>query len=52
VCRLRYFGNEEAWSFAFYTYSHDRYEPAIFGTGSWYGTPEEAFDCSSLYLNS
>jgi hypothetical protein len=51
LCRLRYFGDEEAWSFAFYTYSHERYEPAIFPTGSWHGTPEEAFQCSSIYLN-
>jgi hypothetical protein len=51
LCRLRYFGNEDAWSFAFYTYSNDRYEPALFPNGSWYGTPEEAFESSSGYLN-
>ncbi len=50
-CRLRYFGDENQWSMAFYTYSHEKYEPSFFNTGSWTGTPEEAFDTSSLYLN-
>ncbi|MHB8747609.1 MAG: hypothetical protein ACYDBJ_00295 [Aggregatilineales bacterium] len=27
LCRLRYFGDEESWSLAFYTYSHETYEP-------------------------
>src|ERR1700730_16002925 len=26
LCRLRYFGDEERWSMAFYTYSHEKYE--------------------------
>lgn len=30
LCRLRYFRNEEAWSMAFYTYSHEKYEPCTF----------------------
>jgi hypothetical protein len=51
LCRLRYFGNEEAWSFAFFAYSSGRYEPAIFANGTWTGTPEEAFECSSIYLD-
>ena len=50
LCRLRYFGDENRWSMAFYTYSHERYEPCIFDSGSWEGTPEEAFDTSAVYL--
>lgn len=30
LCRLRYFGDEDRWTMAFYTYSHDTYEPCIF----------------------
>ncbi|MCU0553118.1 MAG: hypothetical protein MUC48_27630 [Leptolyngbya sp. Prado105] len=50
LCRLRYFGNEESWSLAFYTYSHERYEPSVFNNGTFYGTPEEAFDIGAVYL--
>jgi hypothetical protein len=37
LCRLRFFGNEEAWSLAFYTYSHERYEPTFFPNGAFQG---------------
>ena len=50
LCRLRYFGDEDRWSMAFYTYSHEKYEPCIFDNGDWHGTPEEAFDTSAVYL--
>lgn len=50
LCRLRYFGNENAWSLAFFTYSHERYEPCVFHNGSFHGTPEEAFDVGAVYL--
>ena len=50
LCRLRYFGDEDRWSMAFYTYSHERYEPCIFENGDWHGTPEGAFDTSAVYL--
>ena len=50
LCRLRYFGNEDRWSMAFYTYSHDKYEPCVFDNGSFHGTPEEAFETSAVYL--
>lgn len=50
LCRLRYFGDENQWSMAFYTYSHEKYEPCVFDNGSWHGTPEEAFDASAVYL--
>jgi hypothetical protein len=34
LCRLRYFGNEDRWSMAFYTYSNEKHEPCTFGNGS------------------
>lgn len=51
LCRLRFFGHEDRWSMAFYIYSREEYEPCIFNNNSWHGTPEEAFDTSSVYLN-
>ncbi len=50
LCRLRYFGDEGRWSMAFYTYSHETYEPCVFDNGDWHGTVEEAFDTSAVYL--
>ena len=51
LCRLRYFGKEDAWAFAFYTYSNEQYEPALFPNGTFMGTPEEAFETSAnVYL--
>jgi hypothetical protein len=52
MVRLRYFGDEEAWSLAFYTYSNERYEPCAFHNGSFTGTPEEAFEIGAMYLRS
>lgn len=49
--RIRYFGDDQ-WSYAFYTYSRDRYEPAIFQNGEWFGTPEDAFDIGASYLQN
>ena len=48
--RLRYFGDEESWSYAFYKYSDEKYELCIMGNGDFYGTPEEAFDTGAVYL--
>ncbi|MBN1918194.1 MAG: hypothetical protein JW889_09810 [Verrucomicrobia bacterium] len=50
LCRLRYFGDRDRWSMAFYTYSNDTYEPSVFCTGSFEGTPEEGFDTSAIHL--
>jgi hypothetical protein len=50
LCRLRYFGDEDRWTMAFYTYSHETYEPCVFDTGSDHGTPEEAFETAAVYL--
>lgn len=49
--RLRYFGGDR-WSYAFYTYSNERYEPAFFPSGDWFGSPEEALDVGAMYLDS
>ena len=51
LCRLRYFGQMDSWSMAFYTYSNERYEPCCFQTGKMTGSPEEAFQSASIYLN-
>src|SRR3989304_1220400 len=48
LCRLRYFGDEAKWSMAFFTYSHERYEPCIFPTGAVHGTPEQAFEAGAV----
>ena len=51
LCRLRYFGDDR-WGFAFYTYSHERYELSVYPSGEFIGTPEEAFLTSAMvYLN-
>src|SRR2546422_9809732 len=50
LCRLRYFGGHKIWSMAFYTYSNERYEPCTFPNGTFYGTPEEAFEVGAVYL--
>ena len=47
LCRLRFFGNEEEWGFAFYTYSNDQYELSVFPSGDFFGPPEDAFDVSA-----
>lgn len=48
--RLRYFGDENAWGYAFYKYSDEKYELCILTNGDFYGTPEEAFDTGAVYL--
>ena len=50
LCRLRYFGREEAWGFAFYTYSNEKYELSMFDNGEFFGTPEDAFHIAAVYL--
>jgi hypothetical protein len=50
LCRLRYFGDEEAWSLAYYSYSSMQYEPSVFDSGNMKGTPEEAFEAGAMYL--
>jgi hypothetical protein len=50
LCRLRYFGDEERWGFAFYTYSNEKYELSVFPNGEFFGKPEDAFASSAMYL--
>ena len=51
LCRLRYLGPyRNAWSVAFFTYSHERYEPTFFESGELEGTPEEGFEVGAVYL--
>jgi hypothetical protein len=45
--RLRYFGNEEEWGFAFYSYANDKYELSVFPTGEFLGTPEVALETAA-----
>lgn len=47
LCRLRFNGHVERWSFAFYSYGSGRYEPSVILSGGDHGTPEEAFDLSA-----
>ena len=51
LCRLRYFGRPDEWSMAFYTYSQEKYEPCIFASGKWLGTPEEALEIGAVFLS-
>ena len=48
--RLRHFALDR-WSFAFYTYSNERYEPTTFD-GNWFGTPEQGLEIGCLYLKN
>ena len=50
LCRLRYFGDEEGWGFAFFTYSNEKYSLSVFPNGEFLGPPEDAFEASALYL--
>ena len=52
LCRLRYKGDQDKWTMAFYTYSHNKYDPCVFDSGDFYGTPEEAFQSSAMYLDT
>ena len=52
LCRLRYLGSPDNWSFAIYLASKDGYEDSMLPRGSFTGAPEEALDCAcGLYLN-
>ena len=51
LCRLRYFGADR-WGWAFYTYSHEKYEFSFFSNGEPFGKPEEAFlEAATIYLD-
>ncbi|MBI4769279.1 MAG: hypothetical protein HY784_02420 [Chloroflexi bacterium] len=51
LCRLRYF-DDDRWGYAFYTYSHEKYELSVYPDGEFFGRPEEAFlEAAGLYLS-
>ena len=51
LCRLRYFGDEDRWCFAFFTYSSRKYELSFLPSGDFFGTPEDAFAVAAeVYL--
>lgn len=50
LCRLGYLGSADRWAFAFFKASDQAYEPSVGLSGSFEVTPEEAFDCSAVYL--
>lgn len=49
LCRIRYFGSDDRWSFAWYSYSTEKYEPSVLITGEEIGTPEEALETSTQF---
>jgi hypothetical protein len=44
LCRLRYFGNPDRWSFALYNPASEEYEPGTFPSGEAAGLPEDALE--------
>jgi hypothetical protein len=47
LCRLRFFGDEERWGYAFFAYSSERYELSVFPSGEFFGPPEDAFETAT-----
>ena len=47
LCRLRFNGDLDRWTFAFYSSASGSYEPSMFLSGGDHGTPEEAVDLSA-----
>lgn len=45
--RLRYFGDEEGWGLAFYSYANNNYELSVFPTGEFFGRPEVALQTAA-----
>ena len=50
LCRLRHF-TETRWTMAFYTWSHERYEPCLLLNGKWEGEIKEALAAATFLLN-
>jgi hypothetical protein len=49
LARLRYF-RDNVWSMAFYTWSHERFEPSILCNGEWQGTMEQVIETCEPFL--
>ena len=47
--RLRFFGDEEEWGLAFYSYAHEKYELSVFPTGEFRGPPELALQTAAEF---
>ncbi len=47
--RLRYFGDQEGWGLAFYSYASDKYELSVFPTGEFFGAPESALQTAAEF---
>ena len=47
LCRLRYFGDEDEWGLAFYSYANNDYETSVFPNGKFYGMPEMAIEAAA-----
>jgi hypothetical protein len=47
LCRLRYYGNDDEWGLAFYSYAHNGYETSVFPNGEFFGTPELAVETAA-----
>ena len=51
LCRLGYVGSANRWEYAFFAYSDLQYKPSVGASGSFFATPEQAFDSSArVYL--
>jgi hypothetical protein len=50
LCRIRYFGDEDRWSFAWYDYGAEKYQPGFLIDDQDHGTPEEAFESAAQCL--
>lgn len=51
VCRIRYFGRLETLSYAFYTYSNEKYQSSWLSDGKETGTLEAILDSCGVYLS-
>ena len=47
--RLRFYGDEEKWGLAFYSYSSNKYETSVYPTGEFFGTPETALETAAEF---
>jgi hypothetical protein len=47
--RLKYFGDDERWGLAFYSYSNEKYELSVFPSGDFLGTPEVALQTAAEF---
>lgn len=52
LVRLRYLAGHQKWSVAFYSYSSETYQPSVFDSGEFLGTPEEGLDLGAVYLEN